>query len=548
MTENNLTKSGPAQNAPKKDAPEKSGLKESVLVQEPAKASPEELEAAPGDSKKASPAAFEDGEPRSAPPRWPTPDQVDVAAVQTASLAILEEVGFKLTDLEGIDLFRKAGAEIEGSLVRPSRKLVQWLLNLAPSSFVLRAPNPGKSAILGGGAALHAAGYGCAAVAEPGKPWRPSVLADYARFAKIVQATDLLSLCGGILAQPGDVPAPLAGVSMAYASILSSDKPLMLTPADPGGFEDLLKLASIPWDGLEEMSKAPSTITLISASSPLTITAPSARTLILNARAGQASIIAPGPMAGSTGPATLAGNMVLANAECLAAICLAQLARPGAPVVYGVTATTADLGDGAVSIGGPEYALQAGFASELAALNGLPCRGGGAVTDAVSISSQSGWESAFQLMASEASGIDLIVHSAGILGAFGAMSFEKLICDLELIAAVKRFHEGIKVNEEAMALDAIRGVGPGGSFLNHRHTLANARTKPWHPRVARRGRVPEGESLEDAILKSARTQEIKLLEKYEPPKVKNAGKLDKLMLKLGADPKLLDSVKAALGR
>ncbi|MDR2455121.1 MAG: trimethylamine methyltransferase family protein [Deltaproteobacteria bacterium] len=478
---------------------------------------------------------------------WPSPDPQDLAAVQAASLEILATIGFRILEPEAVELFKAAGAEAKGQIVYLPSDMVCALLDLAPESFSLRARNPEKSLTIGDGTLRLAAGYGCAAVSEPGKPRRPSTIADYARLAKLIQAEPLMDLCGGILAQPTEIKSEMASPAMAYAAILASDKPLMLMPAEPRSYGDLLSLAAIPYGGLRELAEAPSTIALISVSSPLTLDRPSCRTLVSAAVNGQAMVISPGPMAGSTGPATLAGNLAQANAECLAAICLAQLVRPGSPVIYGVTATSCDLRTGSVSIGGPEYALQALFAKELAKLNGLPCRCGGAVTDADSLSAQSGWESAFQLMASMASGVDLIIHSAGIVGSFGAVSFEKLICDFELISITKRFLEGVKVTEETLAMDVIKSVGPGGLYLNHRHTLQNARKEPWYPKVGQRGRVPEDQNFDEIIIESARDQERRLLSSYSPPPVKEAEKLDQRMLELGAAPELLAEIKGYLG-
>jgi len=170
----------------------------------------------------------------------------------------------------------------------------------------------------------------------------------------------------------------------------------------------------------------------------------------------------------ATGPSTLAGNLALQNAEILAGIVLAQLVREGTPVVFAGASSIAEMRSGALSIGSPEMAMNTAATAQMGRYYNLPVRGGGAVCDAKLPDSQAAYESMMSLLMAMAqvSGINFVLHSAGILDSYNCMSYEKFVIDDEMCGMVKKIKRGYEVNPDTLAFDIIKEVGPGGHFLD----------------------------------------------------------------------------------
>jgi trimethylamine---corrinoid protein Co-methyltransferase len=193
--------------------------------------------------------------------------------------------------------------------------------------------------------------------------------------------------------------------------------------------------------------------------------------LMVYARNNQPVIIAALAMTGTTSAVTLAGSLVQQTAEVLSGVVLAQLINPGTPVVFGSASSIVDLRTGNLAIGSPESVKMFSVIAQLARFYGLPSRGGGALTDAIIIDSQSGFESMMVLMNSVLSGLNFILHSVGLLENYMTMSFEKFIIDDEMLGMVRNYAEGFPVNEDTLAVDTIIKIGSGGNFISDEHTF-----------------------------------------------------------------------------
>jgi len=287
-------------------------------------------------------------------------------------------------------------------------------------------------------------------------------------------------------------------------------------------------------------------ITLVNTLAPLQIDRLALESIFVTAEQGQALVVSPGPMAGSTGPVTLAGNIAQGNAEGLVGLALAQMIQPETPVVYGLMATTSDLRTGGVSIGAPGCFVQARYAKALADYYHLPCRSGGGLTDARAVSVQSGFEAALSLFAAAQAGIHLVIHAAGILDSFMAMSFEKFIYDLDLISSVDFFLRDLPVDEESLAVEVINEVGPGGSFLIHPHTVKLCRRVLGRPRAVSQGPAFDRTSdpAEQLLEKAARARTT-LMDTYEPPRLSGTivKRMDSYLSGRGFSQAFLDRLK-----
>jgi trimethylamine--corrinoid protein Co-methyltransferase len=291
--------------------------------------------------------------------------------------------------------------------------------------------------------------------------------------------SEIFIINGGILVQPTELAAGQSHLAMTYATLLYSDKCIMGQPGAAEVVEKVMAMSAIVFGGLEDLLEKPRVLTLVNTLTPLQLDRIALETIKVHAEHGQALLIAAGVMSGTSAPITPAGSLALGTAEVLAAIAITQMLREGTPVVMGLIVSPADMHTGEVRLGVPSHAVSFRYIRALADMYGLPCRCGGSITDATGLTHQSGYESLLNMLAARQSGVDVILHSAGILDSFRAMSFEKFVTDLEIIRIVDHYLADIKIDEDSLAFPVIEDVGPGGEFLTHRHTLAHCRDVPF---------------------------------------------------------------------
>jgi trimethylamine--corrinoid protein Co-methyltransferase len=237
------------------------------------------------------------------------------------------------------------------------------------------------------------------------------------------------------------------------------------------------------------------------------------------ARAGQVTCITPFTLAGSMSPATLAGTLVQQTAEVLAVVVLAQLVRPGAPVMYGSFASNVDMLSGAPALGTPEYTKAALASGQIARALGLPLRSSN-TTSSNCADAQAAYESGMSLWGSIMAHANLVNHAGGWLEGGLTASFEKLIIDAEMLQMMAETLAPIPVDADQLALDAIRSVQPGGHHFGTTHTLARYETAFYQPLLSSREnfeRWQEGGSQDAAVRANAIWK--KLLANYEKPPI-----------------------------
>jgi trimethylamine--corrinoid protein Co-methyltransferase len=224
-------------------------------------------------------------------------------------------------------------------------------------------------------------------------------------------------------------------------------------------------------------------------------------------------------MAGSTGPITLAGALATQTAELLAGITLTQLISPGTPVVLGYTSTNIDMQSGALAIGSPELSQMIVAHAQLARRYKLPSRSGGALTDASYPDAQAAFESMLSLTTTVNSGIDFVLHAGGILSSYLAFSYEKFVLDDEMCGMLRRFQQGIAVDEGTLAYDVIANVGPGGNYLMEGHTVKRCRKEFWRPALCDRAGLEawmQG-GQQDAVARARQRWQQLVAEHEDPP-------------------------------
>jgi len=463
--------------------------------------------------------------------------------IYTHAMNILDTVGIRLKHHGIRELVKRNGVRVENETAFFTREQIEAEIEKAPESFTLQARNPLHNTVIGGGQSNFTAGYGCPTIYEINGTSRDARLKDYIQFAKLIHQYGHFSINGGILAQPNDVPPELSHLIMVYSAIKTSDKCLMGIPGNETQMDQIMDIAAIVFGGKEKLKKTPRILTLISTISPLMMDEMALSSIQVSAHYNQPIIISPAPTAGTTGPIDLAANLALATAEALAGITIAQMIRPGLPVIFGLQCNIANLSTGNISIGSPAYALQAKYAAALARMLKLPCRCGGATTDSLCVSPQSGYESMLSLLTACENRVDLLVHSAGILDNFAAMSYEKFIMDMEIIDMVTYYLADVEVSEKTLNLDLFKTVGPGGQFLTTTDTMKKCRTHSWTPPIGVRGNISRKKEL-DTYYKNINDTLKQMLASYRQPDIDpdTQTDLDDFMIHTGVPNQILSSV------
>jgi len=473
--------------------------------------------------------------------------QASVNRIHNAAMAILEKVGIKIHHPEICAILHNNGIKVDQNVaVFTENQVMRWI-GKAPSQFTLQARNPAHDAVIGGGKPQYAAGYGCPEIVDAAGRRRSATLGDYVRFVRLVQQCDSFRINGGILAQPAELAADQTHLAMTYATLLHSDKCLMGQPGCAESSGKVMTMAAMVFGGRQALKEKPRVLTLVNTLSPLQIDRIALETIKVHAEYGQALLITAGVMSGTTAPITAAGALALGNAEVLAATAISQMLHEGTPVVMGLVVTPADMRTAEVRLGAPNHAASFRYIRALADLYGLPCRCGGCVTDAPGLTHQSGCESMLNMLATLQSGADLILHSAGILDSFKAMSFEKFIADLEAIRMVEHYLTDIPVDEASLALPVISETGPGGEFLTHPHTLANCRSVPFKSMLGGAQNREKSLGARENYLARINSTLEKLLSDYRQPLLapELLTELESYLIREGLEPTCLETIRQA---
>ena len=411
--------------------------------------------------------------------------EAGVEAIHEASIEILEDIGIKINHDGALDVFEEHGASVDrdDNVVTISRDLVEESIDRAPTAFTLHGRDPDKSIAVGGddGEQVRAPGYGPPNIRTFADGRRSSQLSDYENLVKLAHSEDVINCTGYNVCEPNDVDQEIKHYEMVKRSLTLSDQPLMASTYGSDRAEACLEMVGIAVDD-RELSR-PYVAGLINTVPPRSLDTKMLGGLMTYAKHGQPPIVSSFTMAGASGPATIAGSLAQANAENLMGITLAELINPGTPVIYGVPSSNIDVRYGSLSIGSPESALFISFAGQMGRYYDIPSRAGGSLSDTKTVDYQGGFESMLTLAATTFSGIDFVLHAAGILESYSTISPEKFVLDCEMMRYLDRLARGYQLSADHFALDLIAEVDPASHFLNQRHTLEHSKTEFFRPEV-----------------------------------------------------------------
>lgn len=412
--------------------------------------------------------------------------------IHVATLEVLENVGMHSQSEKILKIFADAGADIDfkKKIIKIPQYLIAEALKKAPRQIVLCGRTPEYDILLEGSRVY----FGLGGTPTPhildintGKFRRPTKK-DVAEATRLGDALENLSFIMSI-AGAFDVPYEVEYLHEFEAMFNNTVKPIVYSAPSADCAKRVLDMASAISGDLDGLRKRPILCLYSETASPLTFTEAN-ENMIVFSEAGIPITLGPIPLAGATGPITLSGTAVVANAENLAAITLVQLVNPGSPIIYAAWGGLMDPRTGRCAYGSPEFAMGTDIINaHLARYYDLPTFGFGGCSDSKLPDAQAGSEVTMNTLAGALSGINLI-HDFGYLAGGSVGSMEMAVIGNEVAGMATRIIKGVTVDDESLAVDVISKVGPGGNFLSQKHTLKLIEREVFIPKLFDRN--PEG--------------------------------------------------------
>ena len=413
-------------------------------------------------------------------PRYEILSEEAMATLDRGWRRIVSEIGVEFILPEAVEIFAAAGQKTEGAKVWLDPDFVMEQVAKAPREFELQARNRTRSLHVGGDTMAFGSVYGPPFVRE-GDVRREATMADFQNFCRLSQAFPQLDSAGGTICEPNDVPLDSRHLDMVLALQTLTDKPYMGSVTSGPNAADTIAMTEILFGGRASIEATPAVISLINVNSPLRYDDRMLAAMFEYVRAGQPVVITPFLLMGAMSPVSVPASLVQQMAEGLAGIALAQLLRPGCPVVFGSFLSNTDMQSGSPSFGTPESAVGLFCTGQIARHFGLPFRSGGGLTASQTVDAQAAYEAMMTMVPTFLAGANWVMHSAGWLESGLVSCYEKFVVDIEILRMLQEEFTPLEVDEASLAFDAHLEVGAGGHFLGAAHTLERFRDCFYRP-------------------------------------------------------------------
>jgi len=414
----------------------------------------------------------------------------DIEKINDTSLRVFSEVGVQINLEEARELFRKAGAQVDESnnTVRLPRDLVMDLIRETPSIVCLCGRDAGGTfdCEIGGRNVYMGTGGTALNVQDPGSnESRRSRLKDIVNMARVVDALENIHFYM-LNVYPHDIDEKDVDVNRFGAALNRTRKHIMGGVYTVEGIRNVIKMATEIAGSEEKLRERPFISMVTCVISPFVIDKHYGRLTMEAARHGIPVVVPSEPLCGATAPITLAGNLVIQIVDSLAGVMLAQLTNPGTPTIFGSVASITDLREMKYLAGSVEMGLLNAATAQMAQFYELPYYATAGMSDSKINDAQAGYESAVTSTIVALSGANYIHDAAGFIEFCMTASYDKLVIDNEIIGMVMRAVQGIQIDEQTLAFDEIKKVGPGGHFVSSRHTRKHMRTEQFMPELSDR--------------------------------------------------------------
>ena len=401
----------------------------------------------------------------------------DMQKIHDASLRVLEQTGMRIDHAKACELLQDAGAQVdhESRIVKFPRELIEKQLESCPKELSYCGRNPDDDlAIKAGSEGL----YGRCSVGAThyedlrNGEYRRATSDDIIEASVVIDALPNIITCGGVFAE--DFPVHTADIHCAQLMFENQRKHVVVQTFSEKQLNYVIEMALAIRGDRESLKQRPLFSTVGALISPLFLSDVDVELLFLAGDYGVPIALCTQANAGATGPITLAGNLLVGNAEILGNIALSQIAHPGHKVIYTFIPGVTDMRSGNAVYGGPKNIILNGCLNQMGSVfYGIPTAQGAGEVDGV-IFEQTQFQRAYKILTSALSGNNFITN----LGAFNAaigLSPVQLIIDDEILEMTRIICNGIEITDETLGFDAIHRVGPQGHYLADEHTFKHLR-------------------------------------------------------------------------
>ncbi len=446
----------------------------------------------------------------------------DIEQIHQTNLKVFAEIGVQVNFPEARTLFKKAGAFVDDAtrIVKIPPGLFQELIATAPAIVTLcgRAEDGALDCEIGGDKVYIGTGGTALNVQDPGENnCRRSRLTDIMQIARLVEALDNIHFYM-LNVYPNELPVEEVDVNRFGAALNRTRKHVIGGVYTMEGVRNVIRMAEIIAGSPEKLRERPFISMVTCPISPFKLDEMYGQLTMEVARQNIPVVVPTEPLCGATAPITLAGNLVVQSVDTLAGVMLTQLANPGTPVFFGCISSITDLRDMKYLSGAIEMGLMNAAAAQMARFYQLPLYSTAGMSDSKVTDAQAGYETALTTLLVALAGGNLIHDAAGFLEFCMTASYDKLVIDNEINGMIMRAVEGIKVDEETLAFDLLKKVGPGGHFVSARHTRRYMRSEQYHPQLSNRDNREKWEQTGAKDAKARAADKVRqVLEQPEQP-------------------------------
>jgi len=406
----------------------------------------------------------------------------DIEQINEESLRVLSEAGVQVDDRAVVELLLEHGCSAaSGSrAARMPREVVKAALKQCPRDVRLVSLGGEQTVLRAGSPSVFWTGNAVNLSVD-----KCVVPIDTERFEDLVHVVDGLehvhALVGTCLA---DVPAPvrgLCGMRLIAENCLKHIRPCIYTPRETKG---MVEMAQVLLDG-RTIAESPIFSLGYTAVSPLRWSDVALGAFRESSGYGIPMMVNSEPAGGVTAPVTLAGELVLGNAEVLSGIVICQALEPGRPLVFNMGfAHVMDMQTGVMRTGGVENGLLQAAGAEIASFHGLP--------SAAWMSTESSVVDAGASYENVLTGMLHVLSHAGIIWGVGnlestkCMSLEMAVIGNDIAGALRRAQQGVRVDADTLGTDLILEMGLKADYLGHENTLEHFKNEYYFPQVTNR--------------------------------------------------------------
>ncbi len=459
----------------------------------------------------------------------------NVGDIHTTALRILAEVGVTFDSENALTILKAAGCKVDetNKIVKYPAKLVNDAIEACPETFGLY-DRAGEGKLIIGGDSLEITPTFSAS----------NILLDQAgtiRSATCGDMKNIINLTNQIpeyrITIPAvvcsDIPPEHGDYYRDYMILKYSQQPMI---TEVWSMESLIRLYHLLLavrGSQADLIAKPLTVVGLCPMAPLVWSREAAENLINAVNLGLPVNICACPMLGSGSPVTIAGAVAQQCAEFLSGLVLAQTVQKGAPIVFGGYSTSMDMKTMSASISATEAIMAVSAHATMAKYYGIPSQTFAECSEAKTPDYQGGWETALTGVTAALSGINLI-YGCGSLDYLMEFSYEKFLIDAEVAKSLYFLKQGIPVNVEALALEAIKEVGPNNSFMLSMHTMMNFRQAQCYPAKFidrnKRGAWENNNSLNVVAAAKPAVKEMLSITALQPANKAMAARLDQVIL------------------